>query len=298
MVRLAVLSAGAPRHGRNITKQWQGIADDLGFGWQLDFLEWRNNAYDDYDFGLYDYCIWVGCFERVFEFMEQISGPKHAALWVGTDILQHQGMVAQGHPDAFAAAHIHLADATNLVIEAKELTGLDVGLVRSIPPETYDAVPVGRWDSVLGYVPTGRDDFFRWAWFLELARDYPDVAFHIIGRETKESLPPNVIIHQETAGADKRRLFERCFAYLRPIEHDGIGLTLVEMAQMGRFVFHSDTRIPHVLPARSVGEMEVHLDDIIENHRIPDPRISEHYRREFSDERLRSDLESLRQRLG
>jgi len=120
LVKLAFLSAGAPRHGRVFTKQWRSIADEFGFGWELDFLEWKSNAYDDYDFGRYDWCIWIGCFERVFEFMEQIKGPKHAALWVGTDILQHQDMVSRGHPDPFAAARIHLADASNLQEEAKQ----------------------------------------------------------------------------------------------------------------------------------------------------------------------------------
>ena len=298
MVRFAVVSAGAPRHGKNLQAQLQSISDQEGWGWECEFLEWQQDGYESHDFSKVDWVWNVGNFENVFMWMSQLDGPEKIAHWVGTDLLQHGDVVNRGLPDPFAAAQIHIADAPHLVQEARELTGLDVGYVRSIPPEAYPRVPVVRWDGVLGYVPTGRDDFFRWPWFLELARDYPDLTFHLIGREPEANLPSNVRTYKEIAGEDKRRLFESCFVYLRPIEHDGIGLTLIEMAQMGRWVFHTDTRIPHVLPARNLGEIEFGLDSILLSKRPPGEEVSTYYEREFSRERLQGDLASLRQRLG
>ncbi len=298
-MKAALLSAGAPRHGRNITQQWQHIADDNGFGWQLDFLEWKTNAYDDYDFGSYDWCIWVGCFERVFEFMGQIQGPRHAALWVGTDLLQHGELVSRGYPDPFSNASIHIADATNLQVEAAQLTGLDVGLVRSIPPVCYAPTPIARWSDVLGYVPTHREEFFRYQWFLDLARDYPSLTFHLLGRSdaTKPEGVDNVVFEPEVSGEDKRRLFESVFCYLRPIEHDGIGLTAIEAFQLGRHVFHSDTRIPYTTPARSVGEIEFGLDRILQRKAQLPAEASSYYLREYNERRLAEDLSDLRSKM-
>lgn len=296
-MRLAILSAGAPRHGMNISKQWQRISDDNGFGWQIDFLEWHKNGYDDYDFGIYDWSIWIGCFENAFEFMGRIEGPSHAALWIGTDLLQHRELVTRGYPDPFGNARIHVADAPHLVQEAKDLTGLDVSLVRSIPPETYSPTPITQWDNILCYVPTSREDFFQLGWILDVAADYPNITFNILARETIPKALDNVLCHQEVQGNDKRKLFERCFLFLRPVAHDGVSLTLIEMGQLGRYVAHSDPRIPHVRVGRSVGEIEFQLDRILERKESPNPEIADHYRREYSMEALEQDVTRLHERM-
>ena len=297
-MHLAVLSAGAPRHGRAITKQWQSIADQNGWGWELEFWEWENGqGYDNRDFASVQWAVWIGLFERAFDFMLMQSECKHLGVFVGTDLLQHLDLVQRGYPDPFHAATILAADAPHLVQEAQRLTGREVGYVRSIPPETYQARPIERWDNILAYVPTGREDFFRWPWILEVARDYPDIAFNILARQETQKEQTNVVAIPEIQGEEKRQLFERCFTYLRPIEHDGIGLTLIEAAQLGRFIFHSDTRIPHVLPARSVGEMEFHLDEILRRKRPPSPEINSYYVRQFSEQRLADDVEQLRRRM-
>jgi len=293
-MKLAILSAGAPRHGLNLCTMVQSISDSEGWGWQTQFVPWVKDGYDSFDFSTVDWCWWEGCFERVFEFMGQIEGPHHAARWIGTDLLQHRELVARGYPDPFGNARIHMADAPHLVQEAYQLTGLDVALVRSIPPETYQATPIQRWDNILCYVPTGREDFFRWSWILEVARDYPEIGFSILARQETPKEVTNVRAIQEVQGEEKRRLFESCFTYLRPVEHDGIGLTLVEMAQLGRYVFHSDTRIPFVGPARSVGEIEFGIDRILSEKKSPDPEVSTYYVNEYSYDKLRGDVEKLR----
>ena len=296
-MRLAILSAGAPRHAQNLQKQLQSISDKNRWGWETAFWEWRKNGYDDYDFASVDWCWWEGCFERVFEFMLMQGGPRHICRWIGTDILQHRELVGRGYPDPFAACSIHLADAPHLGQEAKDLTGLDVSLVRSIPPETYSPTPITQWDNILCYVPTSREDFFHLDWILDVAADYPDITFNILARETIPKALDNVLCYQEVQGNDKRKLFERCFLFLRPVVHDGVSLTLIEMGQLGRYVAHSDPRIPHVRVGRSVGEIEFQLDRILERKESPNPEIADHYRREYSMEALEQDVTRLHERM-
>src|SRR3990167_10597228 len=100
-MKLAILSAGAPRHGQNLVKQLQEISDESGWGWEVGFLEWRQDGYDDYDFSTVDWCWWEGCFERVFDYIASTHGPLHIVRWIGTDILQHQEMVRRGYHDPF-----------------------------------------------------------------------------------------------------------------------------------------------------------------------------------------------------
>ena len=261
-MKLAFLSAGAPFHGRNLKNQIQRMADAAGWGWECDFLEWQQDGYNGYDFAPYQWLWNMGNFELVFNWLEQAlpEGTRAIAQWIGTDILQHREIVGSGRPDPFYAAAIHIADATNLQAEARELTGLDVGYVRSIPQRSLDPAPIRKWDEVLAYVPQGREDFFRWPMLLDVARDYPDITFNIVARTEGFKGLDNVKALGFVEGPERDALYERCFAYLRPIEHDGVGLTLIEFAQLGRHVFHSDMRIPHVLPARSAGELEFHLD--------------------------------------
>ena len=293
-MKLAILSAGAPRHALNLCTMVQSISDSEGWGWECAFWEWKKNGYDDYDFPTVDWCWWEGCFQRVFEPVFMPDGTNHIVRWIGTDILAHQELVARGYPDEFGRARLHLADAPSLVAEAQALTGIETHYVRSIPPETYSPTPIQRWDNILCYVPTGREDFFRWSWILEVARDYPEIGFSILARQETPKEVTNVRAIQEVQGEEKRRLFESCFTYLRPVEHDGIGLTLVEMAQLGRYVFHSDTRIPFVGPARSVGEIEFGIDRILSEKKSPDPEVSTYYVNEYSYDKLRGDVEKLR----
>src|SRR3990167_6353111 len=125
-MKLAVLSAGAPRHGRAITKQWQSIADQNGWGWELEFWEWEEDGYSSRDFSSVSWAVWVGLFERVFEFMTMQPECKHIGLFVGAELLQHRYLVQRRSNDPLGATSIIVADAQNLVEEARQLTILDV----------------------------------------------------------------------------------------------------------------------------------------------------------------------------
>src|SRR3990167_11492963 len=120
-MKIATLSAGAPRHGHAITKQWQSISDENGWGWQLDFWEWENEkVYNNRYFASVQWAVWIGLFERAFDFMLMQSECKHLGVFVGTDLLQHFDLVQRGYPDPFHAATILAADAPNLVEERSE----------------------------------------------------------------------------------------------------------------------------------------------------------------------------------
>ena len=296
-MKVAFISAGAPRHGRNLRDEVQRISDSEKWEFETVFWEWQKDGYESHDFSWPDWIWNMGNFETVFNWMAEKKRDypmlKFIAQWIGSDILQHHTFVQQGFPDPFAAADIHIADASNLQDEAKQLTRMDIGLVRSIPPKVYESKPITQWDNILAYVPQGREDFFRWGWIIELAKEYPDITFNIIARPKTSELP-NINEIQEIAGAERDTLFEKCFVYLRPIEHDGVGLTLIEMAQLGRWVFHTDTRIPYALPARSVGEMMFHLDEIIRGQKQPPSVASDYYRGEFNEQMLTNDLLRLR----
>ena len=294
-MRFAVLSAGAPRHGKTVTRQWQEISDSKGWGWELSFLEWQRDGYASYDLGGMDVCVWMGCFELVFEWMRDIPGPEHVAYWIGTDILQHRDLVARGYEDPFRSASIHLADAPNLAEEARRLTGLEVGHVRTIPSAPIRPSPISGWDHVLCYVPHTREDFFRYPWIREVAGDFPDLVFDVlrpgIGEGKREG---NVNELSEQGRGAYLGLLESSFCLLRPIVHDGISLTLVEAAQCGRHIIHSGEHIPHVLKGRSVGEIEYQLETLVARRPQFDPKVREWYAREYSVERLADDVARLR----
>ena len=293
---VAILSAGAPFHGKNIRTQFQYVSDKHRWGWEIDFLEWRKDGYESYDLSVYAWCIWIGCFERVFEFMGGIEGPKHIALWIGTDILQHQELIAKGYPDPFQAASIHLADAPHLCQEASELTGLPLGYLRSIPQYQFEPKPIDRWDSVLTYIPQGRDDFFHYPWIREIAADYQDLTFHILSRQEDKRIG-NIVEHAHIDGDARNQLYSDCFAILRPCVHDGVSLTLIEMAQLGRYFIHSDLRIPFALPGRTVGEIEFHLDRLLTKKSQQDNSTIDYYRHEYSMDALEGDIVKLKEHM-
>src|SRR3990167_5218900 len=118
-MKLAILSAGAPRHAINLTGQLQGISDSEGWGCETQFIPWENDGYDSFDFGSVNWCWWEGAFERLFEWMLRYDECKHLCRWIGTDLLQHLSLVQRGYPDPFRAASIHLADAPHLADEAR-----------------------------------------------------------------------------------------------------------------------------------------------------------------------------------
>src|SRR2546422_618944 len=164
-MKFCFISAGAPRHGRNLRQQVQEIADEKGWGWETRFYEWdyeRKRGYEDLELREGERLWSVGQFGNVFQWLESSGYTNTICLWIGTDVLGHRDLISQGLQESFGInGAIHLADAPHLVDEVRELTGLDVGYLRSIPPRTYHPSPNRRWDSILCYVPHGRDEFFR-----------------------------------------------------------------------------------------------------------------------------------------
>src|SRR3990167_3099700 len=100
MTRIAFLSAGAPRHGKNFREQVQRLADKAGYGWECEFWEWKTDGYESYDFSCVDWIWNVGNFGNFFQWLAQKKPrPKAISMWIGTDILQHRDIVRQGISD-------------------------------------------------------------------------------------------------------------------------------------------------------------------------------------------------------
>ena len=293
MTKIVFVSAGAPRHGANLQRQVQQIADSSGWGWETSYISWEAASATPPPVGSW---VWnVGNFGTFFEWARFLrdSGVRLIAHWIGTDLLQHKGSNAP-----FWAANIHIADAPHLVYEAVDLTGRNVGYVRSIPPRVLSPSPITRWDRVLGYVPVGREDFFMYSHVREIATDFPALEFHLMRPGlSNAAVEGNVHEYPEIGPEEADRLGESAFCYLRLCQHDGIGLTLIEMAQRGRWNLHPNANLFGVLHADSVGMAEAWLDWLVERRKEPNPDIASHYAREYSLEALEGDLDGLRRQM-
>src|SRR5262249_5093956 len=161
-------------------------------------------------------------------------------LWSGSDVLLAQKELAAGIREPWIAEKVHWAVSPWVAQEVRDL-GLPCEHVQTymIQP-VRDPKPLPRQFSVLLYVGDARRaELYGWDRMLEVARRFPDVAFHLCGLPAGQSLegPANITMHRWMP--DLTRLFVQTTVYFRPVRHDGLSFTVLEALSLGRDVLYS-----------------------------------------------------------
>lgn len=179
----------------------------------------------------------------------RVAHPRARAVfyWLGTDLLHAQEDASAGRlRRAFhaALADEHLATAAWHIPDLAAL-GIDARFV-ALPYELPKApmTPMPDQFAVLTYLPTLRFAFYGGEHVFEVARQFPDVPFRVLGADEPPTMcPPNV--HYPGWQRTTDAIYRESSVVLRLVQHDGIGGTALEGLAHGREVIYTYP-LPHV----------------------------------------------------
>ena len=154
--------------------------------------------------------------------------------WIGTDILNFQRNSQKSWKGfilrlaAYRRAKAHLADSPELAEELRKL-GIKAQVVRLLPKQIEAEIePLPQKFSVLSFWWDGRRDFYGGDIVFELAKEFPDIKFRVVGTTGEgEKAPPNV----EFLGFQKdlSKIYGQSSVFIRIPEHDSVSAMVLEM---------------------------------------------------------------------
>ena len=164
--------------------------------------------------------------------------------WIGTDILNFQRNSQKSWKGfilrlaAYRRAKAHLADSPELAEELRKL-GIKAQVVRLLPKQIEAEIePLPQKFSVLSFWWDGRRDFYGGDIVFELAKEFPDIKFRVVGTTGEgEKAPPNV----EFLGFQKdlSKIYGQSSVFIRIPEHDSVSAMVLEMLARGRYVIYN-----------------------------------------------------------
>lgn len=230
---------------------------------------------------------------------------QRVMYWIGTDVANHISDERRyGHTALDEHVDDHLAGSEPLLAELAD-AGIRAQLMDfpSFVARPAGALPAMPEDfTVVTYIPDGRADFYGGPQILELAREFPQVQFSVMGGSGRWIDGGEAPANLEFLGwvTDPGALYSRSSAVIRIPEHDSLGATAAEGVLFGRPVLYTQA-MPFVRQVtRDVGVLKTELADLVEQHESgrlqPDQAAADWARVFFDPERrflvLRSWLES------
>ncbi|MEQ8625118.1 MAG: hypothetical protein RJQ00_10700 [Vicingaceae bacterium] len=159
--------------------------------------------------------------------------------WVGSDVTTAINQFKKGEIDQRFLEAKHLTDASWLKEELKPI-GINAKL-QYISGYTIDRMPeeLPKQFAVLSYIPKNRADFYGRNQYFELAENFPDLTFYIVGSERKdhEDPPENIVFKGWVSQMDKE--IDRVVVTVRFVKHDGMSQFVLESLARGRYVLYN-----------------------------------------------------------
>ena len=296
MIRVGVVSLGAPHHGNifanNMNKvmkhyKFEHVAPSREYGWahinprELDVL-WFYGFH-----GLPD--------QLISKFKEDNPKLKVIVTWVGSDILEF-GQFSRYRPGCAQCiiknVDIHVADGQNLVREMDQFFGIKPIYIPSIPDTPLELTPLPEKFAVAVYCPGFRADFFNYPLIRNVAEKLPEVPFNLFGggpvglpnaELDGDKVVPNLLYLGWVEGEVKKKWWKESSVLLYMPKHGSLGVTGVEFLQMGRYVICSQ-EYPFVIECKTEEDLLSALTGL-KDVKEPHVEASKYYLAEFSVEK-------------
>lgn len=164
--------------------------------------------------------------------------------WIGSDVCQFQKHCKKGWGRFLIRLAVsrrvikHLADSPGLAEELRE-SEITADVVRLLPESIEaDMQPLPERFSVVGYWLDTRKDFYGGDIVLQLATEFPDIEFRILGTlGIGESAPANVKFFGFTE--DLSEIYNQSSVLIRIPKHDSLSAMVLEMLARGRYVIYN-----------------------------------------------------------
>lgn len=180
------------------------------------------------------YCVGGSYSNTSFTRMARRLRKKIVVHWIGTDVL-----LAMDQPQRkIYREDMHLTCA-EMLREELQTIGISSVVIPIVPNDLkFSPLPMPDKHAVLAYIPETREEFYGMPLLKKLARQLPDVAFHVVANSGKhdENPCPNVFYEGALNRAAMQAMYEGCSILFRYPQHDGLSMMVLEALGMGRAV--------------------------------------------------------------
>lgn len=217
--------------------------------------------------------------------------------WIGTDILY----IAQFLASRPLCKHcflskidLHLVDDYSFQQELHNLFYLETLFVPTLPEHPMPLTPLPEEFAVGVYLPFYKRDFYRFNDIFKVAMQLPDIPFYVFSLDKweMEGVPENIQFTEYIPPEKKEEVWGLCSVFISVPIHGGLGITAIEMEQMGRDVI-TDKEYPHTHRIESLIDMVGVIKKLKAKSKL-NKKGSEFYHQEYSVENLQKyTLEAL-----
>lgn len=222
--------------------------------------------------------------------------------WIGSDVLSFlSGKSSKGWRRMILGWFlqrrgrvVHLADSPELTEELKQ-AGISSSVVRLIPDKIQaEPTALPSCHTVLSYWTEDRKDFYQGDLVIQLAKEFPDTPFVILGTTGKGlSVPSNLTFLGRRD--DIETIYRDVSVLIRMPRHDSLGMMVVEMLARGRYVLYNKP-FAHCYTVATFEEARQALSEIFqktEPNREGAWYVQEHFSPEKEAQKLAEVFQSL-----
>lgn len=304
MLRIGVISLGAPLHASNFAKNVDGKSPNY---WFTFYPYTREYGYGQVDWSQVDVLWNFGFFFNADQIIESIKeeNPKLKVVntWAGSDMLESRQMLAvrpKCKDCLFKAIDIHVTDWVGFQKELKEWFNLESMYVPSIPQKPMSLKPLPKKFTVAVYMPRERTQFFQYGTIRNVALNLPKIPFYLFPSHRLEETDPlfkgipradsfdtgppaNMHFMDFVEGEEKEKWWTDCSALIVIPVHGSVSVTGIEFMQMGRSVI-TNREIPYMEECNTVDAIKLCLS-VLKHRKKPNSAASKYYLEEYSPKR-------------
>ena len=208
--------------------------------------------------------------------------------WIGSDVLRYikqlQVLNWRERIMVFLArtSKIHLSDSPELAEELQTL-GIQAKMIRLLPEKIdVEMVPLPETVTVLSYWSDGHKLFYGGDIVLQLAQDFPEIEFIILGATQDDTPEPNNVKFLGRL-EDIEPVYARSSVLIRLPAHDSLSAMVLEMLARGRYIIYNKP-LPHCHLAHDYATAKKALTEIIQK-KSPNRNGALYVRENFSPTR-------------
>ncbi len=175
-------------------------------------------------------------FDLAFFFKKKVM-----MTWVGTDVTK--AIKNQNRIQKYIDRAEHYCEVQWIQTELKETLDIDAEILNFFNfknSKSTDFPALNKGLNVLSYIAKNREEYYGLPTILELAKNFPNVKFDVVGTDGKDlEQAPNLTYHGWVE--DMQPLFEKAHVTVRLIEHDGLSGFVLESLFNKKYVLYSNS---------------------------------------------------------
>ena len=231
----------------------------------------------------------IGFFIPKYSILACLFGKKVIVHWIGTDVLNlHNFKIRLLYKTLLNGVDINLCGAVWLKKELKtfEINAKYIPLITKDVSLKLEKNP--KKHAVLCYVPKGRETFYGFNKIKKIAKRHPFIPFFIVPYEKENhNYFKNIRFLGRIKPKDMNSLYSKITVLLRPTQHDGLSMMILEALGKGKQVCWTYGK--YISGCNSIND----VDKILKKKPKLNKKGSKYVKEKFNKKKIISEIEKV-----